>query len=389
MSPADSGAKAVRPGRLVELTEMVENPHTAAGAIPRIRQILADSLDAEQVPLVRGLLLTAMTRIDAPTGEIVKQADSLDRAMAPTDPRRIGFLSMTAEELVARGRESAHAVRFAGAAFELCPGDAKYAAHCSRYRTLLGRAQLLDGKPEQAIQTLDQAAAVAPDSQVALFHLGRAHEKLKHTDEAISCYIRSLSVFFSADSSAAPPLRALYRKRHGSLDGLEARLADARARSTQATALDAFRLEKPAPEWTLPDLDRREVHSSEFKGKVLLLLFWSASEGDCAEALYAAQNLYRDFKDRGLAAETINWERGLMRELRFDTARRAVTRLGVWLPVVVDDPHAVHDAYGVEDVPQFFLIDAEGLIRFRVPGKPDNLEAVLAAQIESLLEPAK
>ncbi len=389
LCPSVSGAKAVRPARMVELADMVDNPNTAAGAIPQIRQVLADSLDEIYVPMVRGLILSALMRIDAPIPEIVDQADSLDRAMTPTDPRRLDFLSMAAEELLGRGKEPGPALRFAEMAIGLCPGDPKYAGICSKYQTLLGRAQFANGQTEAAIASLLKATAVAPDSQIALYHLGRAQEKAGRVDEAISCYVRSLGVFASRDSLAGPPLRALYQKRHGSLSGLERKVSEARSSSTRILALDAYRHEKPAPDWTLPDLEGNAVRSADFQGKLLIVLFWSTTGENCGEALYAIQNLYRDYKDRGLAAEAINWEQGLSADLRLEIAKRAVKRVGVWVPVLVDDPHAVFDAFEVQEVPQFFLIDREGLIRFRIPGLPGNLDAVLTAQIESLLQHTK
>jgi cytochrome c biogenesis protein CcmG/thiol:disulfide interchange protein DsbE len=54
-------------------------------------------------------------------------------------------------------------------------------------------------------------------------------------------------------------------------------LPQAAAAAPDFAALDIHRYEapKPAPEFTLPDLDGRPVKLSDLRGKVVLLFYWA------------------------------------------------------------------------------------------------------------------
>jgi thiol-disulfide isomerase/thioredoxin len=256
-------------------------------------------------------------------------------------------------------------------------------ATCER---LLGQAQLGLGRLEAAIVSLSNAAAAAADSEVVLFQLGRAFEKKGQADDAINAYIRSLGVFPRGDTTAAAPLRALYARHHGSLSGLDARIDVARRASTQRVALEARRYDAPAPDWKLPDLSGGTLESASFKGKVVVLDFWGSWCGPCRAELPYFQAMYDRYKDRGVAFVGINWEREPTAEKRIAAARSFIASKGFSFPVALDLDHKTVEAYAVESFPTLLVIDKVGRMRYRNAGFSPDIEPILTAQIESLIE---
>lgn len=116
---------------------------------------------------------------------------------------------------------------------------------------------------------------------------------------------------------------------------------------------------QPAPDFTLEDLDG-EAHSlSDYRGRTVIVNFWSA---ECPWARRA---------DEELAVYVDRWEPPVAwlsiasnanetpDEMRPVAAERD-------LPVVLHDPDAaVADRYGAQTTPHLFVIDPEGILRYQ------------------------
>jgi peroxiredoxin len=118
----------------------------------------------------------------------------------------------------------------------------------------------------------------------------------------------------------------------------------------------------PAPEITLTDLQGREVHLSDFRGKVVLLNFWATWCKPCKEEMPAMQASYDKLRDKGFVVLAIN-------ELE-DTERVAdhIRTYHHTFPVVMDHKNKVANLYGVVGLPASFLIDPQGIVRERISG---------------------
>jgi peroxiredoxin len=62
----------------------------------------------------------------------------------------------------------------------------------------------------------------------------------------------------------------------------------------------------PAPEFSVKDLDGRTVRLADYRGKVVLLDFWSVHCGPCVAEAPELAATYRRFKDRGFEVIAIN-----------------------------------------------------------------------------------
>ncbi len=109
-----------------------------------------------------------------------------------------------------------------------------------RIEDLTGWALLDQGKHEEAISHLKQAAATLPAGtpswRTALWHLGAALEQTDQKQEALDYYIKSFNAG-DPDPVRRSVIEQLYKKINGSLDGLEQKMSgsNAVAASTEPT----------------------------------------------------------------------------------------------------------------------------------------------------------
>jgi cytochrome c biogenesis protein CcmG/thiol:disulfide interchange protein DsbE len=120
---------------------------------------------------------------------------------------------------------------------------------------------------------------------------------------------------------------------------------------------------KAAPDFTLKDiLEGKEYSLSQFKGKVVLINFFTFNCGPCRDEMPDLEKINQELKGKGY--ETIGI--GLSSDptlLRF-----LIKQLGVTYPVLLGDDKVAKAYGGVEVVPTTFIIDKQGNIAHKVLG---------------------
>ncbi|MFC0220002.1 thiol-disulfide isomerase/thioredoxin [Pseudochelatococcus lubricantis] len=133
---------------------------------------------------------------------------------------------------------------------------------------------------------------------------------------------------------------------------------------------------KPVAEIAAITFDGTLVKLEHFRGKVVLLNFWSGGCGPCIAEMPALDAVYRANRDRGSGFTVLALNMG-----EPDAAvQRAAARLGVSFPVLLDGLKITTDRYQVVGAPTSFLIDGEGRLIEKIVGPVDiaGLEAKLA-----------
>jgi len=132
---------------------------------------------------------------------------------------------------------------------------------------------------------------------------------------------------------------------------------------------------QPAPAWTLPDINGKEVSLSDFKGKYVYIDFWATWCGPCLGEIPDYKQLVKDYTGRNVVFISISvdrdkpkWEEMVNKE-KFE-----------W--VQLHDANKMNDDYLVRYIPSFIFIDAEGkIIDPRAPRpSTDELRSLLDAQ---------
>lgn len=125
----------------------------------------------------------------------------------------------------------------------------------------------------------------------------------------------------------------------------------------------AFSGEKAA-DFTLPDINGKKVSFSEFKGKVVVLNFWATWCGPCRAEMPSLNNLYNEYKDKGLVVLAVS----------VDASEKPVKsfarELKLTFPVLMDKDKAVSfDEYAALGLPTTFLIDKNGIVIEKIMGE--------------------
>jgi thiol-disulfide isomerase/thioredoxin len=131
------------------------------------------------------------------------------------------------------------------------------------------------------------------------------------------------------------------------------RMAEARAQSLEG---------RPAPEldgliWL--NAPRESMRLADFRGKYVLLDFWTTWCGPCHADFPTLKLLHELYKDRGLAVIGIHDN-----SVPADTVREHVKRQGLPFPVVIDRPDGQilsrYKPHGVRFYPSYLLIGPDG-----------------------------
>ena len=143
---------------------------------------------------------------------------------------------------------------------------------------------------------------------------------------------------------------------------------------------------RKAPDFSLPNLDGKLISLSDYRGKVIILNFWSKSCPPCLEEMPSLAQLGEGLKGRDdIVLITISTD-----DSAEDARNTLLSTLGRPAPfeVLIDaDARVVTDLFGTKLYPETWYIDAEGIIRARLDGKRDYGDSQALALAESLQSP--
>ena len=147
-----------------------------------------------------------------------------------------------------------------------------------------------------------------------------------------------------------------------------------------------MQLNQPAPEFELPDLQGQLHKLSDQRGKIVIINFWSA---DCPHS---------ERTDQHIVALLEKWKRRVVLLSIAANRNEPLSMVveaanGRHIPIVlVDSDQTVVDLYEAVATPHVFVLDPEGVLRYR--GAVDNLtfrrgqatRLYLQEAVEALLE---
>jgi peroxiredoxin len=135
-----------------------------------------------------------------------------------------------------------------------------------------------------------------------------------------------------------------------------------------------------APDFTLDDICGKKVTLSQFKGKVIILNFWSIWCGPCLAEIPSLNKLYLEFKDKGLVVLAI------AEDPAEKPVRSYIKEKGLVFPVLMDKERKVYFKYSLYGIPVSFLIDKKGFIVEKFIGERDWNSTQMKGKISSLLK---
>jgi thiol-disulfide isomerase/thioredoxin len=139
---------------------------------------------------------------------------------------------------------------------------------------------------------------------------------------------------------------------------------------------------KPAPAFTLLDLNGKKVSLSDFKGHPLLINFWGTYCAPCMIEMPWLQEFSRKYAPDGLVIVGITYDS----EVGRDAIARTTGKLGVTYPILLSTPKTEKDYLSnTEALPISFYVDRAGkIIQVSMgQGSKDELESMVKETIAS------
>lgn len=122
-----------------------------------------------------------------------------------------------------------------------------------------------------------------------------------------------------------------------------------------------MQLNQPAPDFELPDLEGNRHRLSDYHGRIVIVNFWSAEcpYSERTDALITAriQQWGGDVELLPIAANR-NESPAMLKEV---SSRRDMPT------VLIDAQHVVADLYEAVTTPHTFVVDRDGILRYRGP----------------------
>jgi cytochrome c-type biogenesis protein CcmF len=137
------------------------------------------------------------------------------------------------------------------------------------------------------------------------------------------------------------------------------------------------RVGEVAPDFSLPSLSGETLSIEALRGEVVILNFWATWCPACKEDMPMLQTLAEEYRDRGVSVVGIAFQAG---EAAISESLRAA---GVTYQVGVDDVGETVTRYGITGVPETFVIDADGVVRFVNVGA--LRESALRSELDALV----
>lgn len=137
----------------------------------------------------------------------------------------------------------------------------------------------------------------------------------------------------------------------------------------------------PAPAYAASTIDGAPISLADHAGDVVLLNVWATWCKPCREEIPALDSLYREFRDRGFVVA------GVSIDVIDDTARirRFARELGATYPLWLDPDDRVSSSFRAIGVPSTYLVDRNGILRWKKMGAVHADDPGLRALLDSVL----
>jgi thiol-disulfide isomerase/thioredoxin len=135
---------------------------------------------------------------------------------------------------------------------------------------------------------------------------------------------------------------------------------------------------RAAPQFTLKDLDGRDVSLQQYRGKIVMLDFWATWCGPCRVSMPILEKI-RDQYAGKLVLLAVNLQESK------DVVKEYVLSQNLGSKVLLDRDASVGGLYGVIGIPTQVLIDQEGTVKFMESGVGPGMDSKIRAEINKLL----
>jgi cytochrome c biogenesis protein CcmG, thiol:disulfide interchange protein DsbE len=142
----------------------------------------------------------------------------------------------------------------------------------------------------------------------------------------------------------------------------------------------------PLPKAIVTDLKGGSVSlPDEFRGKVTLIHFFATWCAYCPKEVAALESLYGRYRDRGLVPCSVGVGESREKVASFGERER------ISYPLLLDPASSAAKKYGVTGIPTTYVLDASGIVRFRIIGEitEEGLDRIVRGLLPGVGRPAR
>jgi len=123
-----------------------------------------------------------------------------------------------------------------------------------------------------------------------------------------------------------------------------------------------FKEKKPAPNFTLQDMDGESHSLSDYQGKIVIINFWATWCPPCRAELPSMNRAWKKVKDDNIEMLAINVGEGE------DTIFTFLGDNPIDFPVLLDETGDMIKTWPVRGLPTTFVLDSEGRLVYQAIG---------------------
>ena len=139
------------------------------------------------------------------------------------------------------------------------------------------------------------------------------------------------------------------------------------ANELEAAKIEVSNERKVAQDFSLTTLQGEQVSLSDYKGKIVILNFWTSWCGPCKEEMPHMQSFSDKHDDIEILAVNLT-----SMDLGLDTVKQFVEEYRLTFPILLDEEDVVGKQYNILTIPTSYIIDPEGRIYREVIGPMDE-----------------
>lgn len=135
-----------------------------------------------------------------------------------------------------------------------------------------------------------------------------------------------------------------------------------------------------APDFTAGSVDGKRISLHDYKGKIVVMIFWRTDQDRSVLALQDAKELLEKYKSKGMEVVSIMEESDNKEE-----ALMVFKNKGIGFPLLIDIDRKIYSDYGVRVFPTTVILDRQGLVAYDIPSHPLTYKTKLRGYIKKLL----
>jgi len=156
-------------------------------------------------------------------------------------------------------------------------------------------------------------------------------------------------VFSASPNSARPPSSVLSPT-------INTRIPTNKSGSASQTV---FEVGKPAPDFSLKDINGKEIHLSDFSGKAVMINMWASWCIPCQEEMPEIENIFEKYNTSDLMVLGIN----VTSQDHMQDVKDTVKKYQLSYPILLDESGQVSSLYHMYGIPSSYFIDTQGILR--------------------------